>query len=155
DAQGTETSQITNLTAGGSQQILFNPSATVSQETLNYTGINGEGVLTSDTINNTNGTSQIQAFNVSPDIAEITSEFSGLNGAGVLTSTATTSTSGVTVTEQAPPGQALGADISLAQTSVQISDQYKQANPQAQQLPSDIQASQIGQILGSQLGQAL
>ena len=76
---------------------------------------------------------------VLPSGDTVTSNYNiGSNGAPVAQQNQIASQSGVTATEQASPGGDLNTEVDTPQLSVDISDQYKQDNPSAQQVPSNI-----------------
>jgi predicted Zn-dependent protease len=87
NASGTLTSTTQDWTAGGSQQQVFDPNATMTQEVLNYTGSNETGTLTDEIFDWTAGGSQLDTFNPSSTIVLQADNYAGTGASGTLTST--------------------------------------------------------------------
>jgi len=86
---------LINLTAGGSQEQLFNPQGRVSEEVDNYTGANESGTWTDSTTDWTAGGSTTYLFTNLPtgDFSAILN-YTGANDSGQLSTESVTQTNG-------------------------------------------------------------
>ena len=85
-ATSAETEQLTDFTSGGSSEEVFNPSNSVSQEYMTYTGVDGTGTETQSIANFTAGGSEDQLFDPSSSITYEAYNLTGPNATGTDTS---------------------------------------------------------------------
>ncbi|MGO9307325.1 MAG: beta strand repeat-containing protein, partial [Candidatus Korobacteraceae bacterium] len=169
---GTKTSQIIDLSDGTTQETIWNPDPSNPNIAKQITWYDANDNVTQETTTFAGGNSQVAVYNPAANIQSVVTQYSGPDGTGTPTSKTTIFDDHTEITEYNPDGSiksvqgVYGASESLTAsetpdgnggwtTTVEISDQYKQANPSALRLPSEIDGGQIGEIFGSQIGQAL
>ena len=73
-----------DFTSGGSEQLLYNPNSTVSEEVLNFGGANDSGALSLEIVDFAKGGSQELQFNPSSVTSEEILDYNGANATGGL-----------------------------------------------------------------------
>jgi hypothetical protein len=111
DATGAITEVIADLSAGGSQKVLYNPASGVSADIFNYTRSNATGTLTASIADFSSGGSLEEEYNPASGVSVDILNYTGSDATGAVTESITDFLSGWSQKVVYNPSSGVSADI--------------------------------------------